>query len=136
MGCRHRKIYTIGAGDALYVISAPTEVVQYHTEWPELIVGDETTDRTIQALESMQTRMMAADKFAAKYIAASAQRRFQIERDGMINSAGELVCVLDGLSGHFGGGKMPWSITQQMEQLLDDLTYYLIFAQRQGISIP
>jgi hypothetical protein len=100
------------------------EVVQYHTEWPELIVGDEVTDKTIQALKSMQGRMKAADKLAAEYIAPSAQRRFQMERDGMVNSAGELVSVLDELSGHLGEGRMPWSIIQQMEHLLDDLTYY------------
>lgn len=100
------------------------EVVQHHAEWPELIVGDEVTDRTIQALKNMQSRIEAADKLAAKYIAPSAQRRFQMERNGMVNSASELVGVFDELSGHLGGGKVPWSIVQQMEQLLDDLTYY------------
>ena len=100
------------------------EVVQHHTEWPELIVGDEVTDRTIQALKNMQSRIEAADRLAAQYIAPSAQRRFQMERNGMVNSASELVDVFDELSSHLGGGKVPWSIVQQMDQLLDDLTYY------------
>ncbi len=100
------------------------EVVQHHTEWPELIVGDEVTDTAIQALKNMQSRMAAADKLATGYIAPSAQRRFRMERDGMMDSAGELVSVLDELSRHLRGGRMPWSITQKMEQLLDDLTYY------------
>lgn len=100
------------------------EVVQHHTEWPELIVGDEVTELTIQALKNMQSRIETADKLAAKYIAPSAQRRFQMERNGMVNSASELVGVFNELSGHLGGGKVPRSIVQQMDQLLDDLTYY------------
>ena len=99
-------------------------VVEYQGEWTELIVGDPVTDKTIQALNNMQERMEVADRVAAQYVAPSLRRRFQIERDGMVSSAKELASIFDGLSNHLSAGTMPWSIHQQMERHLDDLTYY------------
>lgn len=100
------------------------QVVEYHSVWPELIVGDAITDKSIQVLNDMQKRMAIAGRIAAQHVAPSAKRRFQMEHDGMMSSANKLVGVLEESSSHLVRGRMPWNTIELLEQQLDELVYY------------
>lgn len=99
-------------------------VVELHFEWPELLVGDPTTDKSIEALTDMAKRMALVDGFAVEHVAPSATKRFQMERNGLMNSANQLVFYLEESSSHMVGGRMPWNIFDQMKRELDELSYY------------
>lgn len=100
------------------------QVVEYRTVWPELIVGDAITDKSIQVLNHMQIQMAKAGRIAVQHVAPAGKRRFQQEHDGMMRSARVLVNILEDSSNHMVRGKMPWRTIEMMEQQLDELIYY------------
>ena len=100
------------------------DVVQRHAEWPDLIVGDEVTDMTVRSFRAIQNHMRMVDALSVEYIPPSARRRFQMERDAMIDSALQLTNIFEQLGAYQASGRVPRNVMAQMDRQLDDLSYY------------
>jgi hypothetical protein len=72
----------------------------------------------------MQTRIGFVSSLLDKFIPEQAFRRFQMERDGFLESIKKLTNLFEDLDSYLVAGVIPMEITAEMESYLDDLLYY------------